>query len=33
VPDQEAGRAGEFVRGLWDDLDDELLGDDFSTGG
>ncbi|MGY2747345.1 hypothetical protein ACVWZ8_004527 [Arthrobacter sp. UYCu723] len=33
VPDKETGVAGELVRGLGDDLNDELLGDDFFPGG
>jgi len=32
VPDEETGVAGELVRGLGDDLNDELLGDDLSPG-
>jgi hypothetical protein len=32
VPDKETGVTGELVRGLRDDLNDELLGDDFSPG-
>ena len=33
VPDKETGIAGELVRGLRNDLDDEFLGDDFAPGG
>ncbi len=33
VPDQEAGIAGELVLALGNDLNDELLGDNFSPGG
>jgi hypothetical protein len=33
VPDQETGKAGELVRGLGNDLNGELLGDDLSAGG
>jgi hypothetical protein len=32
VPDEETGVTGELVRGLGDDLNDELLRDDFSPG-
>ena len=32
VPDQEARVTGEFILRLRNDLDDEFLGDDFSTG-
>lgn len=32
VPNQEAGRAGEFVLALRGDLDDEFLGYDFPAG-
>lgn len=32
VPDQEAGKAGEFVVGLRNDLDDQLLGDELASG-
>ena len=33
VPDQEAGIAGELIRGLRDDLNNELLGDGVSAPG
>ena len=33
MPDQETGIAGELVRGLRNDLNDKLFGDNFSPGG